>query len=69
MDNEQLKKGIALAEKRLTEISEISFQMLDENIIQDVDIYNKVYKINQCTHDALGPIHKYCLDEHSSHDN
>ena len=66
MENQQLKKGLTLAEKRLTEISKLSFDLIRKSKNSDLDIYNKAYKINQCAHDAIGPIRKYCIDDPSN---
>ena len=60
--NKTLKKGLLLAEKCLTIISEDSFQMLDNHAIDNnLDIYEKVYNINQQAHKALIPLREYCL--------
>ena len=62
MRNKALKKGLRLAEKCLTNISKDSFQILKEHTVDDnLDLYKKVYNINQCAHEALGPLRDYCL--------
>ena len=60
--NKALKKGLRLAEKCLASISEDSFQILNEHTVDDnLDIYEKVYNINQQAHKALVPLREYCL--------
>lgn len=64
MRNQTLKKGLKLAEECLTSISEDSFQILSEHTVDsDLDLYKKVYNINQRAHEALIPLRDYCLKD------
>ena len=64
IQNKLLKKGLKLAEECLTTISEDSFQILDEHVVDNnLDIYKKVYNINQQAHKALIPLRDYCLKD------
>ena len=62
LQNKILKKGLILAEKCLTDISEDSYCILDEHAVDDnLDIHKRVYNINQCAHKALIPLREYCF--------
>ena len=60
-----LERGLVLAEDCLSSISKDSYDLLtnhSENLEQ-VDIHDSVYRINQKAHTALAPIRNYCLSD------
>lgn len=59
-----LEHGLVLAEDCLSSISKDSYNILTkyEHDLDNVDIYNHVYRINQKAHSALMPIQNYCLN-------
>ena len=69
MEKQQLKRALALADKRLSEISQLSYDIIQESKSGDLDIYDKAYRINQCAPDAIRPIRTYCLDDNLPIDN
>jgi hypothetical protein len=62
VQNKSLLQCLTLAEECLNNISQDSFCLLTENTLDNnLDVYNKVYRINQRAHEALGPLRNYCL--------
>lgn len=58
-----LKKALQLATDCMKEAEEESFKILTSKQIDDVDIYQCVYTINQKMHEGLVPARLYDIDK------
>ena len=58
-----LKKALKLANDCMKEAEEQSFKILTSKQIDDVDIYQCVYTINQKMHEGVTPIRLYDIDK------
>tara|TARA_Y100000310_G_scaffold304404_1_gene343525 strand:+ start:315 stop:524 length:210 start_codon:yes stop_codon:yes gene_type:complete len=54
-----LEKALRIATDSMTEVEKSTCQLLLEKQVDDLDVYNCVYTINQQMHKALTPIRIY----------